>query len=369
VIKSYSEKSAHVGQKNGAVSILDLNTFESTEVAHLPTAIQDLSYATASSRLAIIDETGLLVVQDSARQRLFERVPGQEYSTFSMATKKRIAFNPKGDTILIAGKRKYLKVALDPEKNALYTSESSDSKSQADIAAIAWSPQEGIYATAGADGCVTVYHVQFGELLTFFASSLHVTRFPTVELSFSRSGERLVRITSDGLIAWDAPVAPPTIEIGKDLAHISLIQLSPDGSRLVTLSTSRELVTWDARTGAEINRKSYDYDIEDISFDSLGSPRLHPGPMKAPLFSIKSRLQSRGLSLLSKEYSIIHAKDHVILARQPDEEEFKRIRWRLRPLPEWHRQQAEQSKFLKNPFSEALHRRSEIEANQALLTN
>lgn len=139
---------------------------------------------------------------------------------------------------------------------------------------VSFSPDGSVLASASADGTIKVWNVVTGERLDTLGQpegeQSAVAISPNSEWIVAGGADRQVRMWR--LVARERPgINPLVISRRSHKSPIVELEFSPDGSRLVTASSGRELMLWDAATLTPIQ----DYDqqpelVTGIAFDPNG---------------------------------------------------------------------------------------------------
>jgi WD40 repeat protein len=163
-----------------------------------------------------------------------------------------LAFSPDGRRLATCGGSGrargpgYVKVWDAQNGKELLTLKDTDS-----VLSVAFSPDGKCLASGTGNflpsrGEVKVWDAQTGqELLTIKGFNAAVQR-----VAFSPDGKRLVGVSSGRVTVWDAQTRQNLLSL--PTAGVTDLAFSPDGKRLVNASSDKTVKVWDAQTGQEL---------------------------------------------------------------------------------------------------------------------
>lgn len=119
---------------------------------------------------------------------------------------------------------------------------------------IEWNPNGGEVAIAFRDGRILVANAS-SEEFHWIKEEPSPERMPMADLLYSPSGDRLIALQPDGIIRiWDIVDDPPGLTAVLEPSEvISFMDISRDGSLLVTASLRGTVSVWDAYTGVRLS--------------------------------------------------------------------------------------------------------------------
>jgi WD40 repeat protein len=154
---------------------------------------------------------------------------------------------------------------------------SFDISSAGRTAALAVSPSETSIAVAAQDNTVRLIEISSGREI----ARLEGLPSPAVELDFSTNGTALVARTNavdkapneqidSAAVVWD--INTGRRRFTSSIARLRRVALSPDGSRLATVSASQANIhLWDIESGrSQGELKGHRYDVHDLAFSPDG---------------------------------------------------------------------------------------------------
>ncbi len=125
------------------------------------------------------------------------------------------------------------------------------------IYALAWSPANGLLASASYDHTVRVWNTQQGTAAQVLGAG--PTGSPVYSVAWSPDGSKLVSGTKDGdVMVWDATTGerlatwrgpPPQVAGGRNPYVVWGVAWSPDGRRIASTRYDGLVLVWDAGSG------------------------------------------------------------------------------------------------------------------------
>jgi WD40 repeat protein len=117
-----------------------------------------------------------------------------------------------------------------------------------EIAALAYSPDGHLLASAGSEGTVKIWEGESGKA----CSEIRVQQGKFLTLAFSPDGKTLALGGADGTVRfWDPATDVSTRMLRGHASSVFSLTFSPDGRRLATIGLGGNAKVWDVASGAE----------------------------------------------------------------------------------------------------------------------
>jgi WD40 repeat protein len=280
IARSGNGSSLVAGSGNGAISLIEIDSAKSAEILWHSAPVRRVEFLSNNSRIAAVDQQGVLQVWDLATGKATQLDPGQDkpaawtisaQSTGSLVvrggpgptvdvwdadTRKKVhaieaspagtaalRFSTTGELLAIAPRQKGIRVYRSAkwEKPVVETSAEEDP-----VLAMAWSPDDRYLAVIREKGPIALFQPVVNP------NTVAHIELPSVPSSvvFCGNGNELAIGTDDGEIhIWDLASQKFTQLIRAHFGRINAMATFPDSGCLVSGGRDRTLNLWDIRSG------------------------------------------------------------------------------------------------------------------------
>ncbi len=144
------------------------------------------------------------------------------------------------------------------------------------IRAIAVSPQRPVFATAGTDGAIRLWHLPSGQLIHTFHRRRLIGEGHSAEvtaLQFHPDGRALYSASTDGTLKeWDSAECCLLNTLSTSGWIPTALAVTPDGTQLISPNSDGQIVLWDIATLMPIVRLSqHQQRVNAIALSALGN--------------------------------------------------------------------------------------------------